>query len=140
MDPATTGRRVGGWPTIEGVELSLRPVGRVPLRAGLVQGVRAPVPTVYAQLRYLLEGALPDAELVVTLLVHPFDPTGTNSPLPFSAVALRTDAAGSGRAEVSVRREEVPLSVRGAEHGVRWQVTRGDELVYRSECAALTLD
>jgi hypothetical protein len=120
-------------------EVSLQPVAQAPLAAGTVQAVRADGGSVYVRLRYVLRRALPMTELSVRLLVHPFDPTGTNRPFVFLAVPLGTDASGDGTTEVSVRHEEVPLSVRGAEHGLRWEVALSGEVVYRSDCTPVIL-
>ena len=119
--------------------LRLAPVNGAPLGDGFVGGDRPRKSGVFARRWCILERAEPDAAYELALLVHLFDPTCSNAPMRFAAVPLRTDTSGNGMALVEIRREDVPASVRGAIHGIRWTVSRDGELVYRSNCAAVTL-
>lgn len=120
-------------------ETALVPVGGTPLASGRVEVLDPATRGCYARLRYRLRGALPEADLSIRLLVHPFDPTGTNLPLPFATVALRTTAAGDGTSEVEIRGEEVPVSVRDAVHGLRWEVLHDGAVLYRTACCSVRL-
>jgi hypothetical protein len=111
-----------------------------PLRSGFVERLPGSGRRVFARERYVLDGAVPDGELEVRLLVHLFDPTCSNRPVPFAATPLRTDAAGNGTAELAVRLEDVPAAVRGAAHGVRWEIRRGSVALYRTDCTRLEID
>ena len=121
-------------------QIELRPVGGAPLRDGFVAPFGRADARVYARRRCVLRGALPGERYDVALLVHLFDPTCSNAPAVAARGALTTDAAGDGLVELAVRREDVPDAVRGASHGVRWEVRRDGEPAYRSDCAAVTLD
>jgi hypothetical protein len=110
-----------------------------PLRSGFVERLPGSGRRVFARERYVLDGAVPDGELEVQLLVHLFDPTCSNRPVPFAATPLRTDAAGNGAAELAIRPEDVPPAVRGAAHGVRWEIRRGFVVLYRTDCTPLEI-
>lgn len=88
----------------------------------------------------MLDGAAEDAELEVRLLVHLFDPTCSNVPVPFATPPLRTDGAGDGAAELVVRAEDVPTTVRRTRHGVRWEISSGGTVIYLTDCAPLAID
>jgi hypothetical protein len=111
-----------------------------PLRGGFVERLPGSGWRVFARERYVLDGAVPDGELEVHLLVHLFDPTCSNRPVPFAATPLRTDAAGKGAAELAVRLEDVPTAVRGASHGVRWEIRGGSVVLYRTDCTPLEIN
>jgi hypothetical protein len=111
-----------------------------PLRSGFVERLPGCGRRVFARERYVLDGAVPDGDLEVQLLVHLFDPTCSNRPLLFAATPLRTNAAGNGAAELAVRLEDVPPAVRGASHGVRWEIRRGSVALYRTDCTPLEIN
>ena len=121
------------------VRVPFAPLGTSPLHRGFVERLRSGG-SVFARERYRLDGALADRELEVRLLVHLFDPTCSNRPLLFAATPLRTDGAGSGSAELSVRLEDVPAAVRGARHGARWEIRSGGEALYSTECTPLEVN
>lgn len=110
------------------------------LRSGFVERLPRSGRRVFARERYVLDGAVPDRELEVQLLVHLFDPTCSNRPVTFGATPLRTDAAGNGAAELAVRLEDVPPAVRGATHGVRWEIRGGSVVLYRTDCTPLEIN
>lgn len=105
-----------------------------PLRRGFVERLPGGGGRVLARERYVVDGAKPDGELEVRLLVHLFDPTCSNRPVTFATTRLRTDGAGNGSAELAVRLEDVPAAVRGARHGARWEIRSGGEVLYRTDC------
>jgi len=120
--------------------MELTPVAGAPLRSGFVENIHANGPKVYARERYVLNGASPNAEYEVRLLVHLFDDTCSNVPVLFAATPLETNGAGNGSAQLVIRPEDVPPAVRNATHGVHWEVWRGGTLAYRTACTAVTLD
>lgn len=121
-------------------ERAFAPVGGAPLAGGSVERLPAASSRIFARERYLLEGAVAGAELEVRLLVHLFDPTCSNVPVPFASTPLRTDGSGDGTAELVVRTEDVPPAVRRQRHGVRWEIRSGGTVLYRTDCAPLAID
>lgn len=121
-------------------ERAFAPVGGAPLAGGSVERLPAASSRIFARERYLLEGAVAGAELEVRLLVHLFDPTCSNVPVPFASTPLRTDGLGGGAAELVVRPEDVPPAVRRQRHGVRWEIRSGGTVLYRTDCAPLAID
>lgn len=121
-------------------QVPFAPAGESPLRGGFVERLPAAGRSVFARERYVLDGALEDADLEVRLLVHLFDPTCSNVPVLFATTPLRTDASGYGAAELVVRAEDVPTTVRRTRHGVRWEIRGGSTVLYRTDCASLAID
>lgn len=119
--------------------LPLARVNRAPLRAGRVETLEARSVGVFARARCAVQGAIPDAQLELRLLVHLFDPTCSSRPSQFASARFRTDSEGSGQADLSIRTEDVPAAVRNAAHGLRWEVARDDVSLYRTECASVEL-
>src|ERR671914_1418007 len=71
--------------------MELAPLDGAPLRSGFVENIHPNGPKVYARERYVLNGAAPNAEYDVRLLVYLFDETCSNAPVPFAATALVTN-------------------------------------------------
>lgn len=121
--------------------MELTPVAAgMPLRSGFVQNIHPNGSKVYAREQYVLNGAAPNAEYEVRLLVHLFDDTCSNAPVLFAATSLETNGVGNGAAQLVIRPEDVPPAVRDATHGVRWEVWRGGALAYRTACTSVALD
>jgi hypothetical protein len=120
--------------------VALQPVGGAPLRSGFVENIHANGPRVFAHEIYVLDGAAPNASYEVHLLAYLFDPTCTGAPTDFGSTPLETNVAGNGRADRFIRPADVPPEIRGATHGVRWEVTLNDVVVYESDCRAVALD
>jgi len=110
--------------------MPLTPVGPAPLRTGFVENIHADGPRVYAQEVYVLNGALPDADFDVHLLAYPFDPACAGAAADFGFTTLTTNRAGNGRAKRLIRPADVPAELRGATHGIRWEVRAGSATVY----------
>jgi len=120
--------------------MELTPVAGAQLRSGFVQNIHANGPKVYARERYVLNGASPNANYEVRLLVHLFDDTCSNAPVVFGTTQLATNGAGNGTAQLLIRPEDVPPAVRNATHGVHWEVWQGGTLAYRTACTSVELD
>lgn len=120
--------------------VALTPVGAAPLRTGFVENTHANGPTVYAQEMYVLNGALPNTTYEVDLLAYLFDPTCSGAATDFGSVSLTTNIAGNGTTRRVFRPEDVPLEIRNATHGVRWEVRTAGTTVYATTCTAVTLD
>jgi hypothetical protein len=106
-----------------------------------VENVHANGPTIYAHEIYVLNGAVPNAALEVHLLAYVSDPSCSVPLTDFGSVPLQTNGAGNGRADRFFRPADVPPTIRGATHGIRWEVTTSDGTVlYETGCNAVTLD
>jgi hypothetical protein len=120
--------------------IALEPVGNAPLRTGFVENVHANGPTIYAHEIYVLNGAAPNASLEVHLLAYLFDPSCSVPPTDFGSVPLQTNLVGNGRADRFFTPADVPPAIRGATHGIRWEVTSNGTVLYETGCNAVTLD
>jgi hypothetical protein len=120
--------------------VSLQAIDDAPLRSGSVVNIHANGPKVYAQERYLLNGALPNHEYVIVLSVHLFEPDCAGPAVPFLEVPISTNAAGNGQAKAPTI---PPGAVEGlaGEHGVNWIVyDDGGTAVYETGCEDVVLD
>lgn len=120
--------------------MALEPVGSAPLRTGFVENTHANGPVIYAQEIYVLNGAAPNTEYEVHLVAYAFDPGCEGTPTDFGFAPLTTNRAGSGRAKRVFRPSDVPSELRGATHGIRWEVSTAGTTVYETQCTAVTLD
>lgn len=93
----------------------------------------------YAQERYLLNGALPDHDYVIALNVHAFDTNCSNEAVEFFRLPISTNAAGNGHAKSPTISPEAVAGLAG-EHGANWIVYDGDTAVYETGCQAVVLD
>jgi hypothetical protein len=120
--------------------VSLQAIDDAPLRSGSVVNIHANGPKVYAQERYLLNGALPNHEYEITLWVHVFDTDCSEPATPFFDVLISTNAAGNGQAKAPTIPPEAVADLEG-EHGVNWIVSHdGDTPVYETGCEDVVLD
>lgn len=138
---AASGATSPGVPatTLGRLRIPIQPLAEAPLRSGSVQATAPGDPSVYARLRCVVVGGVADAELAVRLLIHFFDPTCSSTPVEWGAATLRTNRSGDGTVELALRVEDVPPAIRGACHGIRWELKRADEAIYRTANAAVTL-
>jgi hypothetical protein len=120
--------------------MRLEPVGVAPLGKGFVENIHADGPKVYAQEVYVLSHAVPNTAYEVHLLAYPFDPACGGTPVAFGFTTLTTNGAGNGRAKRLIRPADVPAELRGATHGIRWEVRSGGATLYATDCTAVTLD
>jgi hypothetical protein len=120
--------------------IALEPVSTAPLRSGFVENVHPNGPTIYAHEIYVLNGAVPNADLEVHLVAYLFDPTCSGLPTDFGAVPLDTNGVGNGSADRFFAPADVPPAIRHATHGIRWEVTGTDGVLYETGCNAVTLD
>jgi hypothetical protein len=119
--------------------IGLHPIDDAPLRSGSVVNIHANGPQVYAQERYLLNGALPDHDYELSLMVHVFDPDCAQAAVEFLRVPISTNAAGNGHAKAPTIPPEAVEGLAG-EHGVNWIVYDGDTAVYETGCQNVILD
>jgi hypothetical protein len=110
------------------------------LRSGFVENIHTNGPQIYAQERYVLNHALPSTTFEVHLVAYPFDPSCTSAPVDFGFVTLTTNGAGNGVARRTFHVSDVPLQLRDATHGIRWEVRSGATTIYATGCEAVTLD
>jgi hypothetical protein len=119
--------------------IALNPIGSAPLGSGFVQNIHADGPQVYAHELYVLNGAEPDTTYQVTLLLYPFDPGCLSGATPIPTASFQTNPAGDGIGQFIFHPGDVPATLRGATHGIRWEVTSGSS-TYSTVCSSVTLD
>ncbi len=119
--------------------ISLHAIGDAPLRSGSVTNIHANGPKVYAQERYLLNGALPNHEYSITLNVYLFDAPCDGDSVPFLSVPISTNAAGNGHSKAPTIPPEAVEGLEGA-HGANWIVFDGKTPVYETGCQVVVLD
>jgi hypothetical protein len=120
--------------------MRLEPVGGAPLGKGFIENIHADGPTIYAQEVYVLNHASPNTAYEVHLLAYPFDPECAGAPTEFGFTTLITNKTGNGRAKRLIRPADVPVELRDATHGIRWEVRSGGATLYATDCTAVTLD
>jgi hypothetical protein len=123
---------------------ALAPVAAAPLRSGTVIDIHANGPTVYAQERYHLVGALPAAKIAVRLVAYADLGCGGDALAEIPETTFTTDARGNGHGSVTF----TPAQVEGfrdpdggtARYGLRW-VLRADGVdAYATGCEVVSLD
>jgi hypothetical protein len=119
--------------------IALNPIGSAPLRSGFVENIHTNGPQVYAHELYVLNGAEPGTTYQVTLLLYPFDPGCLSDAVPIPTASFRTNPAGDGIGQFIFHPGDVPPALRGATHGIRWEVTSGSS-TYNTACSSVTLD
>ena len=119
--------------------LDLTPVSGPPLRSGFVENVHPNGPNVFAHEIYVLNGAAPDTRYQVVLLVYPFAPDCSGTPVEVPTAVLSTNGAGNGRADAFIAPSDV-AALRNATHGVAWKLMSGSDVAYRTDCTSVTLD
>ena len=107
---------------------------------GRVVNIHTNGPVLYAHEIYKLKKAAPNAGYRVHTLFYPFDTDCSAPPTDFGFTRLETNGVGNGSADRVITPGDVPTEIRGAMHGVRWEVTRGGTLRYETDCNAVTLD
>lgn len=120
--------------------LPLLPIGSAPLRSGFVVNAHADGPRVYANERYVLNGALPNETYAVTLLVFPDDPACAGAVIPIGTAELTTNAVGNGEARARFTPTDVPPELQGTTIGGLWQVSLDTVVQYATACTAIALD
>ncbi len=118
----------------------LLPVGNTTTGSGFVVNMHPNGPQIFAHERYVLTHAQPNTIYVVNLLVYPFDPACSGSPVTGASTELQTNPAGNGTADLVIRPSAVPAALRDATHGVAWAVTMKGTVVYQTACTQVTLD
>ena len=74
------------------------------------------------------------------LLAYLFDRTCSGAATDFGSVSLTTNTAGNGTSRRVFRPGDVPPAIRGATHGIRWEVRTAGTTAYATSCTAVTLD
>lgn len=122
--------------------IDLAPVDGAPLKSGFVENIHVNGPQIYAQERYVLNGASPNTAYQVTLLIYPFDTSCTAEPAPVTlpTANFRTNLQGNGVGRAVFTPADVPEMWRTATHGLRWQLWANESVRYETACAAVTLD
>ncbi len=119
--------------------IALSPIGGASLRSGFVENIHTDGPQVYAHELYVLNGAEPDTTYQVTLLLYPFDPSCLSGAVPIPTAHFQTNAAGDGVGQFVFHPEDVPVALKSATHGIRWELASGSS-TYSTACSSVTLD
>lgn len=118
----------------------LMPVGSQPLRSGFVENIHANGPIVFAQERYVLNGASPLTTYQVALNIWVGDTTCAGAPsvvLPTTSFSTNVAGNGVGRARFS---PSDAAGLRGLTLGIVWTLSSGGTVAYRTACTDVTLD
>jgi hypothetical protein len=118
----------------------LHPAAGAPLRSGFVENIHPNGPMVYAHEVYVLNGAQANTSYQVTLLLFPFSTNCSGQPAAIPTATLSTNGSGNGKAQVFFRPADLDPALRGASHGLIWQLTGGGTVVYETNCSSVTLD
>lgn len=118
----------------------LHPVAGAPLRSGFVENIHPNGPQVYAHEVYVLNGAQANTSYQVTLLLFPLSTNCSGEPVVIPTATLTTNGSGNGKAQVFFRPADIPATLRGASHGLVWQLTAAGAVVYETSCSSVTLD
>jgi hypothetical protein len=119
--------------------IGLNPIGGASLRSGFVENIHTDGPQVYAHELYVLNGAEPDTTYQVTLLLYPFDSSCLSGAVPIPTANFQTNVAGDGIGQFIFHPGDVPAALRGATHGIRWEVA-SESSTYGTACSSVTLD
>jgi hypothetical protein len=118
--------------------LRFAPVGDAPLRSGFVQNIKAEGPVIYAHEIFVLNGARPNTTYRIWRDFFFRNTSCAGAPVPDDPIArLLTNGSGNARGKVVVRPSQITID---GEHGVRWTVRDGDNVVYQTRCTTVTLD
>jgi hypothetical protein len=120
--------------------IDLMPVGGAALRSGFVENIHANGPQVYANERYVLNGAAPRTSYQVTLILYPFDTSCSTAAVALPTATVQTNVSGNGVGHARFTPAAVPEALRGATHGIRWELSSGGSVAYATACSAVTLD
>jgi hypothetical protein len=118
------------------------PVGDAPLRSGAAVVIHANGPTVYSRELFTLNGAVPDATLLVVLFIHVDNLACQGTPAFVLPVAvLETNRAGNATADIAFGPEvSEALGLRGTTVSARWGVSLDGIVLYQSNCITASLD
>ena len=120
--------------------IALTPVGTQPLRTGFVENIHANGPVVFAQERYVLNGASPGTtyQVALNIWVSNLACTGTpNAVLDTASFTTNVAGNGVGHARFSPT-DAAPL--RGRTLGIIWTLSIGTTVAYHTACTEVTLD
>lgn len=123
---------------------ALDPVAGAPLRNGTVIDIHANGPTVYAQERYHLVGALASTTFAVTLVAYADLGCGGAPITEIPETTFTTDAKGNGHGSVTFTPAQVaPFRDKNggtATYGLRWVLRVGGVDTYATGCEIVSLD
>ena len=120
--------------------IALTPVGTQPLRTGFVENIHANGPVVFAQERYVLNGASPGTtyQVALNIWVGNLACTGTPNPV-LETASFTTNVAGNGVGHARFSpTDAAPL--RGLTLGIIWTLSSGGSITYQTACTDVTLD
>jgi hypothetical protein len=120
--------------------IALMPAGSQPLRSGFVENIHANGPVVFAQERYVLNGASPLTTYQVALSIWVGDTACTGAPsvvLPTTSFSTNVAGNGVGRARFSPSDAD---GLHGLTIGIVWTLSSGGTVAYQTACTDVTLD
>jgi hypothetical protein len=120
--------------------VDLHPVAGAPLHSGFVENIHVNGPQIYAHEVYVLNGAQPNTTYQVALYIYPFSTDCSAEPVAVPTAMLTTNGSGNGKAQAYFLPADVPPDLRGADHGLIWQLSSGGTVAYETSCSSVTLD
>lgn len=129
--------RVSADQTFHTERLPLAPVSGAPLHQGFVVDVHANGPVIFAQERYVLVGAAPDATYQVELAAYPDTACAQPPLLEIPEATLATNAAGNGEAALTFSAGNAPAP---GTYNLQWHVLSGGTIAYETACTSVAVD
>jgi hypothetical protein len=117
----------------------LTPIGSAPLQSGFVNDIHANGPTIVAQERYVLNGAMPDTTYSVELHLSFADPTCTVVNAVRPTTTFTTNGAGNGEAGFTFYQANPPPPPAPRQVYIRWIVSSGGVPQYQTDCVPVVI-
>ena len=115
----------------------LMPIGSAPLQSGFVNDIHTQGPTIAAEERYQLNGAMPDTTYSVALHISIVDPTCTVAVRP--TTTFTTNASGNGEAGFTFYQASPPPPPNPRVIYIRWVVSAGGVPQYETDCVRVVV-
>jgi hypothetical protein len=118
---------------------ALTPIGGAPLQSGFVNDIHTQGPTITAQERYVLNGAMPNTTYSVALHISFADPTCTVTNFVYPTTTFTTNASGNGEAGFTFYTPKPPPPPSPQQWYIRWVVSSGGVPQYQTDCIPVVI-